>query len=226
MTAVNLDTHGAEPRTLGRRMTEDQFVAWATRSRRRAEWVDGEVELMNAVEVGHVDWVFFLVRLLGGFVIPRRLGKVLGEPYQVRLPRRRRQPDLFFVPTAKRHLVRRLEFDGTPDLIVEVVSPESQTRDRRHKFAEYQAAGVPEYWMPDPTLRTFEGYSLDGNGRYHRMPERDGRVCSTVLAGLFFQPDWLRLFEPPDVESLLLEMSAERARLLSSPPPPPSDKTP
>ena len=217
MSTIDIDPlMAANPDRPPVRMTEEQYVAWAIGSEQRSEWVDGEVRLMNAVEVGHVDWAFFLIRLLGGFVIPRRLGKVLGEPYQVRLPHRprRRQPDVFVIPTAKRHLVRRMEFEGVPDLIVEVVSPDSESRDRVEKFAEYEAAGVPEYWLPDPFLRTFEAYTRDDDGRYTRVAERDGRIYSGVLAGVFFRPDWMRLFEPPDVEPLLAEMSAERARLL------------
>ena len=208
------------------RMTEQQYVAWAIRSELRSEWVNGEVRLMNAVEIGHVDWGWFLVELLRRFARQARLGKVLGEPYQVRLPGsgHRRQPDVFFVRTANRHLLRRMEFDGVPDLIVEVVSPDNQVRDRREKFAEYESAGVPEYWLPDPVLRTFEGYALGPDGRYARLPEREGRVASTVLAGAHFRPDWLRLFEPPEVDALLAEMVSERTRLLgSSPPPPASD---
>ncbi len=150
---------------------------------------------------------------------------MLGEPYQVRLPgRRRRQPDLFLVPPAHAHLLERMQFNGVPDLIVEVVSPDSQTRDRRTKFVEYQAAGVPEYWLPDPTLRTFEAYAIGADGRYRRLPEIDGKVYSTVLTGVFFRPAWLRVLQAPDPDPLLAEMSTERARLLSSPPPPASDK--
>ena len=204
------------------RMTEQQYVAWAAASEQRSEWVDGEVRLMNAVEFGHVDWAFFLVELLRRFTRRWGLGHVVGEPYQVRLPglRRRRQPDVFFVPAARRHLIRRMEFDGVPDLIVEVVSPDSQARDRREKFAEYEAAGVPEYWLPDPVLRTFEAYALGLDGRYARLPERDGRVASAVLVGAHFRPDWLRLFEPPEVDALLAEMVARRASILGSSPPP------
>ncbi len=106
---------------------------------------------------------------------------------------------------------------------MEVVSPESQTRDRRTKFREYQAAGVPEYWLPDPTLRTFEAYRIGPDGQYVRLAERNGAVHSAVLPGLFFRVEWLRQLHPPEVDPVLTEMSAERQRLLSSPPPPASD---
>jgi len=37
-----------------------------------------------------------------------------------------------------------------PRLAVEVVSPESVNRDYRYKLSQYQARGIPEYWIVDP----------------------------------------------------------------------------
>ncbi|MBP0015747.1 MAG: Uma2 family endonuclease [Roseofilum sp. SBFL] len=37
-----------------------------------------------------------------------------------------------------------------PQLVVEVVSPESVNRDYRYKLSQYQARGIPEYWIIDP----------------------------------------------------------------------------
>ncbi len=37
-----------------------------------------------------------------------------------------------------------------PRLVVEVVSPNQESRDYRHKRSEYAARGIPEYWIVDP----------------------------------------------------------------------------
>ena len=37
-----------------------------------------------------------------------------------------------------------------PRLVVEVVSPNQENRDYRHKRSEYAARGIPEYWIVDP----------------------------------------------------------------------------
>ena len=39
-----------------------------------------------------------------------------------------------------------------PEMVVEVVSPgqENQQRDYRYKRSQYQARGIPEYWIVDP----------------------------------------------------------------------------
>ena len=41
-------------------------------------------------------------------------------------------------------------YQSTPSLVVEIVSPESVTRDYRYKRSEYATVGVPEYWIIDP----------------------------------------------------------------------------
>ena len=49
---------------------------------------------------------------------------------------------------ATEHLDRLTDshLSGPADLAVEIVSPDSLGRDRGDKFAEYGAAGIPEYW--------------------------------------------------------------------------------
>lgn len=41
-------------------------------------------------------------------------------------------------------------FEVPPQLVVEIVSPESLKRDYRYKRSEYAALGIPEYWIIDP----------------------------------------------------------------------------
>jgi Uma2 family endonuclease len=45
---------------------------------------------------------------------------------------------------------------GRPDLVVEIISPSSRSKDRVRKLEDYAALGVPEYWLVDPEKRTFE----------------------------------------------------------------------
>ena len=75
-------------------------------------------------------------------------------------------------------------FEGVPDLILEVLSPRTRSRDRRIKLRAYQDAGVPEYWMADPDTRMVVVHVLQ-NGRYVEFC-RGGmgdRVRSSLLPG-------------------------------------------
>jgi Uma2 family endonuclease len=42
-------------------------------------------------------------------------------------------PDVMFISNTNLRHLERMQFEGAPDLIVEVVFPDSQTRDRREK---------------------------------------------------------------------------------------------
>ena len=198
-------------------MSEDEFVAWAfAQEHARVEWVDGEVIVMGPVNVAHGLLLSFLNHLVAGFLEQHDLGVVLNEPVLVRFtrPRRQRMPDLYVVGNDKMDRLADQHFRGPPDLIIEIVSPDSRHRDAVEKLAEYAAAGVPEYWLPDRERRTWDAFTLGTDGKYTLLPEVDGVVRSRVFPGLFFRREWVWQLKMPKVAPLLAEMSADRARLL------------
>ena len=64
---------------------------------------------------------------------------------------------------------------GRPDLIVEIISPESISRDQGRKLVEYESEKVFEYWLIDPIRKEAEFYQLGEDNLYHQ---------SWILAGL------------------------------------------
>jgi len=171
----------------------EEFLAW-TDEDTHAEWVDGEIVLMSPVNLHHQDVLKFLDRLISAFVEAHGLGWVYFAPVLMRLPTRPsgREPDLVFV--ASNHLSRLHEtyLDGPADLVVEIVSPESDARDHGEKLVEYEGAGIPEYWVVDPMRQDAQFYVLDKVGRYRRVsPDADGWYHSTILPGFRLQVAWL-----------------------------------
>jgi Uma2 family endonuclease len=61
------------------------------------------------------------------------------------------QPDLFVVCDAAK--IDEKGCLGSPDLIVEILSPSSSRQDLEVKFGLYEEAGVPEYWVFFPAER-------------------------------------------------------------------------
>ncbi|WP_437958546.1 Uma2 family endonuclease [Sorangium sp. So ce119] len=68
--------------------------------------------------------------------------------------RRNRMPEL---PTTA-------HFSLAPDWICEVVSPSTETHDRKTKMPVYAREGVRHAWLVDPIKRTLEVYSLASRG--------------------------------------------------------------
>jgi Uma2 family endonuclease len=57
---------------------------------------------------------------------------------------------------------------GAPDLVVEILSPTTASKDLKIKFARYERAGVREYWIVDPAGKTVQAFTLGHDGRYGR----------------------------------------------------------
>jgi Uma2 family endonuclease len=183
------------------KISYEQFLEWLDEDT-WAEWVDGEVQLMSPVSSEHQEVGSFLIALLKLYVTYRQLGVVRYEPFQMKtgadLPGR--SPDILFVSNARRHLLRRTYLDGAADLVVEIVSAESEQRDRVQKFSEYERGGVREYWLIDPERRQAEFYVLGEEGKYAlQMKGEQGVYHSTVLEGFWLRVEWLWQL-PPEVQ--------------------------
>jgi Uma2 family endonuclease len=57
---------------------------------------------------------------------------------------------------------------GTPDLVVEVLSPSTAKYDRQEKYEAYQQHGVSEYWIVDPAHEVVEVWTLGEGGQFVR----------------------------------------------------------
>lgn len=193
----------------GVHISEAEFEARFLHEDLNAEWVDGEVFLTAPANTAHDDLQRWLGTLLTMYVDHHSAGKILGPETQIRLAKipSRRNPDLLFVSKANLGRIHKTYFDGAPDLVIELVSPDSESRDWREKFFEYQASGVREYWLIDPASSTFEAYTLGRGKRFQRLAtDKDGRIHSKVLRGFHVQPAWLWQSARPKLLAILKEL--------------------
>jgi Uma2 family endonuclease len=184
-----------------KKMTFRQFLAWTDQDT-WAEWVRGEVVLMAPVRVRHQAIAGFLNVLLAHWVEAHALGAVYPALTLMKLPHSAREPDLVFVSRARAHIVKETYLAGAADLAVEIVSPDSRQRDHRDKLAEYEAAGVREYWIIDPLTEQAEFHRLI-RGRYRLLPVEGGVVRSAVLNGLWLEVGWFWQEPLPPLMSVL-----------------------
>jgi Uma2 family endonuclease len=201
--------HTRRAKPIGPHMTEDEFVAWAMSDEfARAEWADGAVIIMSPVSEEHSSLTQWLLSVIGIYVENKDLGKVYGTEFMARFGklRRRRTPDLLFIAKDRLSLVLANHVEGSPDLIMEVVSPDSETRDWEEKHQEYERVGVREYWIVDPGTKRFEAYALGRGKRYRRIPVKSGVIRSTVIDGFWSRIDWLWAETRPHVLVALREL--------------------
>lgn len=78
------------------------------------------------------------------------------------------------------------ELVGTPEIVIEIVSPSSVDKDTAWLMSAYHTAGIPEYWLIDARdgdIR-FDIYRRGGKG-YAAGRKQDGWVKSPVLGKAF-----------------------------------------
>ena len=155
---------------------------------RRYEIIGGNLLMAPSPDTWHQDWLNDLNFLLRPFVRKHKLGELFIAPLDVVLDEENTvQPDIIFVAAANLKIVQRRAIFGTPDLLVELISPSSVRRDRYDKKSLYARFGVREYWIADPANRSIEVLALKA-GRYelHCAAEEKGKLTSLVLPGLEF----------------------------------------
>ena len=156
-------------------------------SNRLLELNDGCLEILPRPTCFHELIVEFLFDLLRSFLRERGLGKVMRAPLAIRFwEGQMREPDILFLrPERVRKLAQagnHAQPDGA-DLVMEVVSPGRQNRERdlEVKRQEYARAGIAEYWIVDPEPRTVTVLSLY-DGRYRLAGEfHDDQAATSVL---------------------------------------------
>ncbi|MBF0549918.1 MAG: Uma2 family endonuclease [Deltaproteobacteria bacterium] len=93
------------------------------------------------------------------------------------------QPDIIFIKK-ENTAIEQDWIRGVPDLVVEVVSKGSVSKDMATKKDIYQKYHVPEYWIIIPAMEAVQVFVLeDGVYRLHSFAEGEGRVRSLVVEG-------------------------------------------
>ncbi len=189
-------------------MSLEQFLNWQEEDI-HAEWINGKVIYMSPVSRKHQELSRFLTHLIGIFSENLHSGVLLTAPFSMHLDQipAVREPDLLFVLAKNRNRLKETYLDGPADLVVEIISPESIGRDRGDKFAEYEQAGIPEYWLIDPIRERAEFYNLE-NGRYHLSEINEGIFHSTILPGFYLHVNYLWQDPLPSVVDILKKLKA------------------
>lgn len=176
--------------------TEDDVIDIEARENRFCELVDG---ILVEKTVGY--WESYLagelVRILGNFVKPRKLGIVSGEGGMMRLfPGLVRIPDVAFAAGDKfpdRRVPRKPIPSLVPDLAVEVLSASNTTKEMSDKLADYFESGVRLVWYIDPPRRTVQVFTAPDD--FQILSENDTLMGGDILPG--FELSLREFFQEP-----------------------------
>jgi Uma2 family endonuclease len=132
------------------------------------------------------------------FLNKEKLGEVFTSPLDVILEEGLNvvQPDLIYIKKENMSIFHpNGHIKGIPDLLVEIISPGSVSRDTVEKFAIYERLGVKEYWIIFPEKKAVEVFSLKEGKYFLYSSSKDklDKIRSLLLPN--FHPEIKSLFE-------------------------------
>ena len=151
-----------------RRMTYDEFKGLLN-TNTLIELLNGELRVNRNPDFAHQD-------IVGSIYMYLKLSPIVGttvmSPTVVHLNNDTVvRPDVFWIKQESNDCVLGADgyWHGRPNLVVEVVSDDSEVADRGTKFDLYANIGIQEYWLVNPSVRFVEVYL-----RVHNTLARQG----------------------------------------------------
>jgi len=170
----------------------------------RFELIDGVIYNMNAPLRVHQKICTELSRQFANFFLDKTC-EVYAAPFDVRLPKHAKDEDeIFDVVQPDLSVIcdpEKLDDKGclgAPDLIVEVLSPSTSSKDHIKKRALYERSGVREYWLVSPEERIVWVYELV-KGQYQK-PEiynDQDKIASALFPDLIIEVKTILPPPPP-----------------------------
>ena len=123
------------------------------------ELLDGRmVDMSPRPAFNHNVVAFNIARLFANHLRGRRCIAIADGTDLYLTEKDRFVPDMMVV--CDRDKIKTDGVHGTPDLVVEVLSPSTAQNDRGYKKSAYESCGVREYWIVSPNERSVEQYLL------------------------------------------------------------------
>jgi Uma2 family endonuclease len=161
----------------------------------RYELIGGKLFMTPSPKSFHQIISTNILTLLSNHVRGNELGNVISAPMDVKLTESDVvQPDVLFVSSDRKSIIKEDYIDDAPDLVVEIVSESSRDRDTVLKKNLYFRHGVEEYWLVEPEEHSVTILVRDTKDfkESHTLAE-DTELRSPLLPG--FNPQIEALFQ-------------------------------
>ena len=183
----------------GLRMSAGEYLALGE-TQIRYELIDGVVVMSPSPTAQHQQLIMEIAHQVATFLDQSPVGRVFPElDINLRASLDREvvyRPDVVYVSKEKDGIIRN-HITAAPDVVVEIISPDSRQYDSVTKKNDYEAAGVREYWLIDPLESKMTFFVRQGEK--FAEPTPDGvTFASTAIPGFTLNLNRVRqLFETP-----------------------------
>jgi len=173
---------------LAKSYTYAEYLTW--RFSEMVELIKGKVFAMSPVPSRKHQEVSALLTTQFVNLLYGTACKVFAAPFDVRFPTEGKtspekiqtvvQPDICVICDLSKLDERGCL--GAPDLVVEILSPATSSKDLHEKYDLYEKFLVKEYWVVHPNDGTVLVYSLDEQNRYR--PSKLFGVSDSILSSV------------------------------------------
>ena len=167
----------------GVKLTYDDYLLFPDDGKRH-ELIDGEHYVTPSPNRQHQAIIWNLAATIGPYLDSHPVGRAFTAPFDVVFSQFDVvEPDLLFISNERLEVLTAKNVQGAPNLVVEIASPSTRTRDETLKLKLYERFGVEEYWVIEPAAETIVVHRHNGE-RYQpisTLTARRGDTLSTPL---------------------------------------------
>ena len=132
---------------------------------KRAELIDGQIYYMAPPTYRHQELILELSTIINNYIKSKKGHcKVALSPFAVFLNENNKtyvEPDISIICDKSKLTTHGCV--GSPDWIIEIVSPSSRQMDYFTKLFKYRSAEVREYWIIDPLKNRITVYQFESS---------------------------------------------------------------
>jgi Uma2 family endonuclease len=170
------------------KLTYDDFVHFPDDGRRH-ELIEGAHYVTPSPNTRHQTIAGTLHGLIWTWLQAHPVGRLFHAPYDVVFSDIDVvEPDLLYLSNERAaQVLTPLHARGVPELVIEIGSRGTRTRDETIKRHLYERVGVSEYWIVDPEIDVIRVYRRDGGGFARPVElsrEADDVLTTPLLPGL------------------------------------------
>lgn len=167
-------------------LTYEDYVKLTPPDNGNFELLNGQIYFMASPKPSHQRISLRLSYFLAAYVIPNNLGEIFPAPMDVVFTEHDTfQPDLLFISKERLNIIGENRIEGSPDLVVEILSPSNDNSEMSYKKHIYEITGVQEYWLINVEKQTLTLYKqVDNELRWQRDIQKNEVLQSEIIKGV------------------------------------------
>lgn len=169
----------------GRRASYEEFLELTRDNEERYEYIDGEIYLLSSPKTRHqVALTELFVTFYSWF--EGKKCRPFVAPYDITLRRNMEsinvvQPDVMVICDLEEKLNDNDYYMGVPELVVEILSEGTRSKDLIKKLDLYMSCGVREYWIVNPINREVTVYLFEDSDIKNNMTYKNSEIAQSFI---------------------------------------------